>query len=121
MTSYPRRLLNMEQEANGTEKLRLLAGMGIALAYVGLMAIFVIGFKSQETEAPKKLVEYVAPDKSFACKLPPKEEGWKRQEAVAASISASVRAEKGYAKISIASDLAGSLMADRSEERRVEK
>jgi hypothetical protein len=99
----------MDQEANGSEKARLLAGMGFALAYVMLMAVFVIGFKSQVTAAPKKFIPYVAPDKSFACKMP---EGWKRVETVAAGTAASVRAEQGYAKISIFSDLAGSLMAD---------
>lgn len=102
----------MDKEANGSEKLRLLAGMGIALSYVLLMAIFVIGFKSQTTEPPKKFSAYVAPDKSFACQLPAKEEGWKRVEQVSPGTLATLRTEKGRAKISILSDLAGSLMAD---------
>jgi hypothetical protein len=81
-------------------------GLIQVLAIAGVLAS---GCRPDAAKAPTGFSPYVGPDKSFACQSP---NGWKRSESGANGIMSSVVFTSGMAKVSVTSDLQGSLMAD---------
>ena len=82
------------------------AAMPIAAALTTFLAA---GCAPDPAKAPTAFTSYEAPDKSFVCQAP---DGWKKSESAAAGIMSGVTMTSGTAKVSIASDLGGSLSAD---------
>lgn len=99
----------MESQDAPFAKVRLTIAMSGVLILTLAAAFFAIGIRSQKALAPKKMVQYMAPDKSFQCQMP---EGWRREERSSGGVGSTIRAESGGARISIISSLSGSLMAD---------
>jgi hypothetical protein len=76
---------------------------------LAIAAVLAGGCRPDAAKAPTGFTPYVGSDKSFACQSP---NGWKRSESGANGIMSSVVFTSGTAKVSVTSDLKGSLMAD---------
>lgn len=96
-------------EEEGGSKARLFIALGLSIAVIAAVAFFVIGKKPELARAPTKFVPFTASDNAFAGQAP---DGWKREQSGGGGIMSGVAMTQGRSRISVHSDLQGSLMAD---------
>jgi hypothetical protein len=101
-----------EYQETGSRRVGLFVGLGLVVAVSIILVLILRATKPKLVPAPTAFVSFPAPDQSFVVDQPV---GWDSTAAGAGAVTSNAVFTSGPAKISIGSDLAGSLWGDMAQ------